>query len=127
MRFVRVGAGDKGIQPLDSMGKSVPGQEFQRPVGDRRLGAEPVRAQTVEDLVGAKGPVFLQQVFEHPAPLWRELQAVSPAMGIGLSDGVRHATGVVVRTEPDGGRQDACPGRILRLICYSIHISKRRM
>ena len=76
--------GDEGVEPLDHGGtKPCVVKEIQRPVGHRRLRAQPLGAQTVEDVISAHGAVRLEQDLEHTAAHRGQLQ---PA-------GVRRRTG----------------------------------
>ena len=87
MALAHMGAGDKGIEALDLVGKAMRGQEIQRAIGHWRLCAQTFVAQPVEDVIGPKRAVLFQQNLEHPAALGGELQAVG-ATG-SLLDGIR--------------------------------------
>lgn len=114
MVFAGMGAGDKGVQPLDPMGKAVLHQKIKRAIGGWRLGA-PV--QHFEDLVGPKGTVFLKQDFQHPFARRGQLQSGVPAMGICSCDTRRDAMFVVMGFESDHSG----------LICYNITSIKRHL
>lgn len=76
-------ARDKGVQFFDLMRESVPDKEIQRPIGDRRLGAETVGTQLFQYIVGSKRAMFVQQIFQHLAPHRRKAQSVFRALPFG--------------------------------------------
>lgn len=83
MRGLGVAAGDIGIQSFDAMRKAVPGQELQRPIGSRRLGAEPVRRQPVQNLVGTQRAMLAQKQLQRAAPGRGQAQPLGPAPCLG--------------------------------------------
>ena len=94
--------GDERVEAFDLVGEAVGDEEFERPVGDRRLRAEPGLAQPVEHLVGPERPVFLQQDFQRLAPDGREAQPVLGAMRLRRGEGRVDAARMVMGLEPDG-------------------------
>ena len=110
MRLARVAAGGEGVEPADPVGKPLVGQEFERPVGDRRLVAETLLGQPVEHFVGAHRAVMLEQQCEH-APAHRgEPRAGLGAEPFGAPERLGGAVGVVVRGEGGGGTAGAGGG-----------------
>jgi hypothetical protein len=59
-----MGAGDKGVEPLDLVDKAMVHEEIERAVGHGRLRAEPGLAQPVKHLIGAHRTVIPQKDFE---------------------------------------------------------------
>ena len=74
------GAGRERVQAFDLVREPVRTQEIERPVGDGGLGAETLFAQAVKYVVSAQSAVLFEQDFQHPTPLWRELQVVFVAI-----------------------------------------------
>ena len=103
MGLARVAAGGEGVEPADPVGKPLIGQEFERPVGDRRLVAEAFLGEPVEHFVGAHRTVVFEQQFEHPAAHGGEPRAGFGAELFGAPERHRGAGGVVVRGEGGGG------------------------
>ncbi|MBZ0122618.1 MAG: hypothetical protein K8F31_01875 [Roseovarius sp.] len=98
-----MGAGDKGIEALDPVGKALRDKKIERPVGHRRLRTESLVPQPVENVVGALCPVIVQQDFQHPPAHRRELQTSRAAMGIGGRDRGLDAGAVIVGLETQHG------------------------
>lgn len=109
MMGTRMGAGDKGVQPFDLVGKPVGDGEFQRAVGDGRLRPEARITQPVKHLVGPECAMFLQQDFKCLAPDRREPEALICANGLGRGDGRVDAMGMVMRLETDRIGRDVIP------------------
>ena len=106
MRRARAGTGDEGVQTLDPMREAVGDKEFKRPVGDRRLRAEPLFPQPVEHIIGSKRPVFSQEDFEHPFAHRGQPQATVRASRAGGRDRSGHAGVVVVTGKAEGGHDE---------------------
>ena len=61
-------ASGKSIQPFDPVGKPMFYQKVQRTVGNGRLRTKTIIGQSLKDIIGAKGPVFLKKDFQRSAP-----------------------------------------------------------
>lgn len=128
MGLAGVGAGDKGVQPLDLVSKAVLDQKIQRPVGHGRLRAEPFFAQAVEDVIGAKRAVFLQQDFQHPAAYRGEFQAVGLTVSRDSVDTVLNAAVVIMWGKADGIHANHPLAQVVwLLICYAMTFINRVM
>ena len=75
---VGVAAGDIGVQPLELVDEPGRDQEIQRPVDHRRLRAQPLGAQPVEQFIGSHRAMRFGQQFQHPHPGRRQAQATGP-------------------------------------------------
>ncbi len=103
-----MGAGDKGVQTFDAVGKSIANQKVKGPVRDRRLRILTIVAQAVEDLVGPHRPVFGQQNLQDAPTHWSELQSRFFAGRFDSCDAVRD-TGMVVVDGKSDSIQGRCP------------------
>lgn len=139
MVFAHMGAGGKGVQALDAMGKALIHQKLQRAVGDGRLVAEAFGGKAGEDVIGPQRLVFLQQDLQNPAADRGHSGAGRPGQRLGPVKGVLRALGMVMCGKGQVGHRAA--GAIVRighgahsegLTCYDItytrdaHIHKRR-
>ena len=129
MGFAGMHAGGKGVQAADAVDKALLFQKFQRAIGDRRLVAKTFGGEAVQQLIGAKGAVCLQQDLQHPAPhrgqpLRPTLQhALGPAKRIGgTAPMVMRGKGQIRRGT--AGAAVGSEGLIMRhggpLTCYNI-------
>ncbi len=74
MVFCGMGAGNKGVQSFDPVGKPIGGQKIERIVGDRGLRILAVFTQVFEDVVCPHSAMFFQQDFQYPLSDRDELQ-----------------------------------------------------
>ena len=91
-----VDAADKGIEPLDLVGKAVLHQEIQRPVHHRRLRTEPLGAQHLEQVIGPHCTMLREQHLERAAPHRSELQPPGDTIGVGGGNATGLASLVIV-------------------------------
>ena len=103
MGVLRMGAGGKGVQASDAVGKPVFDKEIEGTIGDGRLLSEPVLRQPVQNVVSAEGPVFRQQDFQGPPPHRCEPGACLGADFLGLFQSGLGAGTVVMGLESGGG------------------------
>lgn len=118
MILAHMGAGGERVQAFDFMGKPVADKEIQRTIGDRRLGAEPFRAQPFQNVIGAKRAMLFQQNLENTPPLRREFQAIAFAILCGGINPFADAIRMVVTVKACGVHVSDPP--IWGLICYVI-------
>lgn len=113
MRLAGVGAGDKGVQTFNPMGKTVTDQKFQCTVS--RWWLCPF-SQNIKDFIGPHGAVFFQKNLQNPPARRRQLQPCRAAMVISGGDRFTDAMLVVMSFKSDHRG----------LICYTItHIKSR--
>jgi len=105
-----MGAGDEGVEAFDLVREAVGDEEFERPVGNGGLRAEPGIAQSVKHLVGAKRAVLLQEDFKRLASDRREAQAFALAMRFGRCDTRADAERVIVFVKSDRIARDGFSG-----------------
>ena len=67
MRLAWMHTGGECVQPADPVGKPLLDKEFERSVGYRRLIAESVRNQPLQNIIGAHRLVRFQQDFQRAA------------------------------------------------------------
>jgi hypothetical protein len=103
VRMAGIHTGRKGVQSFNFMGQTIRNKKVQGSIGDGRLGPKSVLAQFVQNGVGSKGAVFLQQYFQHLATDKRKPQPTLRASGFGRSKRVGYAGIVVMVREPEGG------------------------
>jgi hypothetical protein len=104
MRLARMGAGGKGVQPLDAVRQPVFHQKLQRAVCHRRLVAEPLGRQPSQHVIGPQRAVVLQEDFQHPAAHRRQPRTGRFGHRLGTDQRIRRAMGVVMRSEGRIGR-----------------------
>lgn len=68
MVLVRMQAGRKGVQPLQTMCQTMLNQKLQRAIHNRRLVAESFCCETVQNLIGAHRAMGFQQDFQRAPP-----------------------------------------------------------
>lgn len=103
MGVLRMGAGGKGVQASDAVGKPMFDKEIEGTIGDGRLLSEPVLRQPVQNVVGAEGPVFREQYFQGPSPHWCKPGACLGADSLGLFQGGLGTSAMVMCMESGGG------------------------
>lgn len=101
MAFAGMRAGDIGVEALDPVHEAVFDQKVERPVGHRRLRAKALRLEPVEDLVGAKRLVLVEQDLEDALPDRGELQPVRRAIGMRRREPLGPTPIVIMRGHSD--------------------------
>ncbi len=94
------GTGDKGVQPLDPVGKPLRNEKRQRAVGHRRLGAQSLAVQPRQHVIGTHGRMGLEQDFQHAAAHRGELHLARRAGGIGGGKRRTHAEAMIMARKP---------------------------
>ncbi len=94
------GTGDKGVQPLDPVGKPLRNEKRQRAVGHRRLGAHPLAVKPRQHVIGTHGRMGLEQDFQHAAAHRGELHLARHAGGIGGGKRRTHTDAMIVARKP---------------------------
>lgn len=102
MVCARMGAGNKGVQPLDLVGEPVLGQEIQRAICNWRLGGKSSLSQQIEQRIGADRAMFTQQQFKHLSTNRREPQPLVRAPLFRRGQRSFDARTMVVRSKANG-------------------------
>ena len=117
VRMAGIHTGRKGIQPFNFMDQPIRNKKVQSAIGHGRLRPKSVFAQFVQNGIGPKGAVFLQQYFQYLAADWCKPKPTFCATGFGRSKRVAYTGTVVVVCEPEGG---ACSDLFPVVTCHVI-------
>ena len=130
MGLPRMHAGNKSVQALDLVYKSMLCQEIKGAIGDRRLGSKSRLTQPVQDRICPKRPVFLKQQFQHLSSHWRQTQTFLCTVRLGGGQHLVDAGVVVMLLKSQWGQtfggcglRVSChvnPFQVCRLQCYNI-------
>jgi hypothetical protein len=102
VRFAGVGAGHEGVQATDAVREPLLDQKVEGAIGDRWLVAVAVLGETIQNFVGAKRPVGLEQDLESAATDRREARAARFGECVGLREEIMGATIMIVGGKGDG-------------------------
>ncbi len=93
-------AGDKRIEPFNLVGQPVQHKKIERPISNGRLRSEPILTEPVEDGIGAKGTVLLQQNLQHLTTHRRKAKPVSGAACLGRGKRIAHTCRMIMVRKP---------------------------
>ena len=100
MVFAGMSTCDEGVQAFDLVDEPMPRQKIQGPIRYGWLTCEPSLAKHVQNCVGAKGPMFLQQQLQNFASDGRKAQASFATPFLCSQQGSIHTMIVIMQLEP---------------------------
>lgn len=104
MGLLGMRAGNERVQALDPVHEPMLRQEVERTVGDRWLRSESRLAQHVQDCIGPKRPVLLEQQLQHLPPHRRQAQILFRTARLGGDQRPVDAGIVIMRPKSHRGR-----------------------
>lgn len=107
MRLAHMGAGGKGVQALDAVGKTLIDQKLQRAIGDGGLVAEPLGGKAGQHVIGPQRAVFFQQYLQHPLAHRGQPRAGGQSDRLGPRQGIAGAKVMVMRSKGQIGCRTA--------------------